>query len=65
MEYLYKYKHVEDPFCLYCPHTRKTENARHVLLECIHFTEHRANIEALLNEKLTPRDLLPQKRGMK
>ena len=28
---------VEDPFCLYCPH--KTENARHVLIECIRFTE--------------------------
>ena len=62
-EYLYKYKHVEDPFYLYCPD--KIENARHVLLECIRFTEQRTKIEALLNEKLTPRDLLPKKRGMK
>ena len=42
-EYLYKYKHVEDPFCLYCPD--KTENARHVLLEFIRFTKQRTKIE--------------------
>ena len=59
---LYKYKHVEDPFCLHCPH--KTENARHVLLECMRFTGERTKIEALLNEKLIPRDLV-LKRGMK
>ena len=55
-EYLYKYKHVEDHFCLYCPY--KTEYARLILLECIRFTEQRTKIQTLLNEKLTPRDLL-------
>ena len=55
-EYLYIYKHVEDLFCLYCLH--KTKNVRHVLLECIRFTEQRRKIETLLIEKLTPSDLL-------
>ena len=30
-EYLHKHKHVEDVFCLYCPH--RIENARHVLMK--------------------------------
>ena len=42
-EYLHKYKHIEDPFCLqFSP------------MECIRFIEERTKIEALLKDELTP-----------
>ena len=55
-EYLLKYKHIEDAFCLYCPH--RIENARHAQMECIRFTAERTKIKALLNDELTARALV-------
>ena len=39
-DYLHKYKHVDTPFCLFCP--EKVENARHILTECIRFDDIRS-----------------------
>lgn len=50
--YLYKYKHVDSPFCLHC--TCKMEDAEHVLMECVRFDRIRSEMEALLLSSVTP-----------
>lgn len=55
-EYLYKYKHVDDPSCLYCK--GKTESAEHVLMECVRFEEERSLIEQYTREPITPHGLV-------
>lgn len=50
--YLYKYKHVDSPFCLHC--TCKMEDAEHVLIECVRFDRIRSEMEALLLSSVTP-----------
>lgn len=55
-EYLYKYKHVDDPNCLYCE--GRTESAEHVLMECVRFEEARHLIEQHTREPITPHGLV-------
>ena len=50
-EYLYKYKHVEHPFCLFC--VDHIENVEHVFTECPRFNSGRLALEQVLNETVT------------
>ena len=50
-EYLFKYRHVESPFCLTCEGI--VENAEHVFIECIRFTAARSALEEIMNEPVT------------
>ena len=54
-EYNYKYKHVEDPHCVFCEGS--VENARHVLMECARFGEARRRLELLRGGPITPGSL--------
>lgn len=55
-EYLHKYKHAEDPYCLFCK--EKTESARHVLMECTRFEDARERLEHIAGSPLTPDGLI-------
>lgn len=55
-EYLHKYTHVEDPYCLTCEDS--VENARHVLMICPRFEEERRGLELLYGGPVTPSGLV-------
>jgi hypothetical protein len=55
-EYLFKYKHVETPYCLYCK--EMPENAEHVLMQCVRFDRERSALEQNVGEPITPHGLV-------
>lgn len=55
-EYLYKYKHVDDPYCPHCE--GKIQNAEHVLMECRMYTTAKNILEREIGGQVTPRGLI-------
>lgn len=50
-EYLHKYKHVENPLCLYCDGA--SENVEHVFTACRRFDVARRALENIMGEEVT------------
>jgi len=50
-EYLYKYRHVETPYCLHCDGV--IESVEHIFCECERFSRARSTLHSIMGESVT------------